>query len=483
MLSPKLLSFLSAFSSRDRSQFDRFLQSPYFNESKTLLALFQHLNNRIPDEGMHVLQQDKQLDKRVVWKKLYGKAPYKDGTLRRICSELLQLAYQFTYINNCISAEKEEIIAVLNTVAEPHQEKHFRGLSRKFNALQQKENRPEEDQYRQFYDYHLACHKQLEARAEKQTDFSHLEKADYYLNCSYYLHKLRHYCDALGYGLFSAQKPDIRIPRSLFREIEQGGYADKEPWLRAYLLVARLFEAEDGEDLFYPLKSAFFDHIVGQVPEPDANALCIHLSNYCIIKKINAGEAHFFHELFDVYRKAIEAGLLMKNGILSYQDYKNIITVGLHIKELDWVEFFIQNYTERLPEEHRQNAHTYNLAKVYFHQEKYDEVIAQLREVEYESIVYTLGSKLLLLLTYFEMGEFLALDSLLDSFRIYLRRNREIARDVKEQYVNVIRFTRRLSRVSPGDDRALQKIEQQIRACEALASRQWLQEKIAEMRN
>jgi hypothetical protein len=49
--------------------------------------------------------------------------------------------------------------------------------------------------------------------------------------------------------------------------------------------------------------------------------------------------------------------------------------------------------------------------------------------------------------------------------------------------VNVIRFTRRLSRVNPGDDRALQKIEEQMQACEALASRQWLQEKIAEMRN
>ena len=483
MISPKLISFLSALSARDRLQFERFLSSPYFNESETLLLLFRYLNGHLDDSRRHVLQRDKQLEKKVVWKSLYGKAPYKDGTLRRICSELLQLAYRFIYINTCASKEKEEVLKALKTVVEPHQDKHFRGLSRKFNTLQQNAERPEQDHYRQLYDYHLACHQQLEARAEKQTDFSHLEQADYYLNCSYYLHKLRHYCDALGYGLFSAQKPDIRLPGHLFQEMEQGSYAEKEPWLRAYLLVARLFEAEDGEELFHQLKSAFFEHIVQQVPEPDANALCIHLSNYCIIKKINAGEARFFNELFDVYRQAIEAGLLMKNGVLSYQDYKNIITVGLHIKELDWVEYFIQNYTEKLPEEHQRNALTYNLAKVYFHQEKYDEVIAQLREVEYESIVYTLGSKLLLLLTYFEMGEFLALDSLLDSFRIYLRRNREIARDVKEQYVNVIRFTRRLSRVDPGDDKALDKIEQQVQACDALASRQWLQEKITEMRN
>jgi hypothetical protein len=483
MLSPKLFSYLSVFSASERLQFERYLRSPYFNESPLLRSLFEHINRRLNDGKSHSLQQDKQLDKKFVWKKVYGKQPYKDGTLRRLCSELLQAAYQFTYINTCLSKEKEETLTLLKTVTEPQQAKHFRGLSRKFNTLQQNSSRPDEGHFRQGYDYHLACHRQMEARAEKQTDFFHLQRADYYLNCSYYLHKLRHYCDALGYGLFSAQKPEITLASHFFQEIETGGYTEKEPWLRAYYLVARLFEAEDGEPLFYQLKDEFFNTIVKQVPESDANALCIHLSNYCITKKINAGETRFFHELFDVYRQAIEAGLLLKNGILSYQDYKNIITVGLHIKELDWVEYFIQNHTERLPEEHRQNALTYNLAKVYFQQEKYEEVITQLREVEYASIVYTLGSKLLLLLTYFEMGEFLALDSLLDSFRIYLRRNREIARDVKEQYVNVIRFTRRLSRVNPGDDRALQKIEEQMQACEALASRQWLQEKIAEMRN
>ena len=146
------------------------------------------------------------------------------------------------------------------------------------------------------------------------------------------------------------------------------------------------------------------------------------------------------------------------------------------------MEYFIQHYTEKLSAEHRANALTYNLAKVYFHQAEYDKVIEQLREVEYQSPVYALGSKLLLLLTYFEMGEFLALDSLLDSFRIYLRRNQQISREVKQQYLNVIRFARKLSRINPGDEKRLLKIEQQVQNCKTLAARQWLQEKIAELK-
>lgn len=65
----------------------------------------------------------------------------------------------------------------------------------------------------------------------------------------------------------------------------------------------------------------------------------------------------------------------MKNGVFSYQDYKNIIMVGLYIKELDWVEYFIQNYIEKLFEEYQCNVLIYNFVKVYFYQEKYDEVI------------------------------------------------------------------------------------------------------------
>ena len=62
--------------------------------------------------------------------------------------------------------------------------------------------------------------------------------------------------------------------------------------------------------------------------------------------------------------------------------YKNITTVGLQVKEYGWVENFIQKYTSYLPKDNRENALTYNLAKVYFSQKKYNQVIEQLREVE-----------------------------------------------------------------------------------------------------
>ena len=121
------------------------------------------------------------------------------------------------------------------------------------------------------------------------------------------------------------------------------------------------------------------------------------------------------------------------------------------------------------------------LAKVYFYQQEYEKVIEKLREVEYEDRVYALGSKLMLLRTYYELGEFIALDSLIDSFRIYLRRDQKISRDVKQQYMNVLRFVKKLSKVRPRDIDALQKIKIQVEKCNALAAKKWVLEKIEEL--
>ncbi len=421
------------------------------------------------------------MQKQSVWKSVYGKAPYKDVSLRRDCSQLLQLAYQFVAVERTQDQEERVLLSNLDYAKTPKLDKHFRGLDRKFTGLQQSKAQPSRQQFEALFEYHSIQHQRQEERGEKLDNFKQLEQADYYLDCHYYLQKLRHYCDALGYQNFMARKPDIQVPENFLDQLAATPIVQQEAWVRAYYLTARMLSAEDGEAWFFQLKSLLFEE-VDAFPREEANTLCIHLSNYCIDKKINFGEAHFFQELFDVYRRAIESGLLLKNGVLGHQDYKNIITVGLHVEQFDWVEHFIQQYTQLLPPENQENALTYNLAKVYFSRQEYEKVIEQLREVEYQSQVYALGSKLMLLRTYFEMGEFLALDSLVDSFRIYLRRDRQISREVKQQYMNLIRFTRRLSRLAPGDQSSLQKIEQQVEDCKALAAKKWVQEKIAELK-
>ena len=91
-----------------------------------------------------------------------------------------------------------------------------------------------------------------------------------------------------------------------------------------------------------------------------------------------------------------------------------------------------------------------------------------------------MGGKLMLLKTYYELNETMTLDSLIDSFSIYLRRNRLISKEVKQQYMNVLRFTKKLSNIPKYDKNAVEKIKIQINNCKALASKNWLLEKVQE---
>ena len=240
-----------------------------------------------------------------------------------------------------------------------------------------------------------------------------------------------------------------------------------------------LLDTEE-EDFYHQLKN-LLNQRFDEFAYDDLKALYIHLRNYCIDTKINTGRSDYFRELFDLYKDQVQSGIILEDDIITTQSYKNIITVALHSKEFDWVEKFIQKYTDKLPTESQDNDRNYNLAKVYFHQEQYTKVIEQLREVGYKNVIYSLGGKLMLLKTYFELKEFLALDSLVDSFRIYLRRSSKIPKDVKQQYMNVIRFTKRLSSVQPGNQAVLLKIKEQVINCKALAAKRWLIEKINEM--
>ena len=108
-------------------------------------------------------------------------------------------------------------------------------------------------------------------------------------------------------------------------------------------------------------------------------------------------------------------------------------------------------------------------------------MIRLLRFVEYDDITYNLNSKAILLQTYYETDEIESLYSLFESFRVYLNRSKSIPEGKKSDYKNLIKFTKKLTRIQPGDEKALHKLKDEIKETKRLASRKWLEEKIEEL--
>ena len=186
-------------------------------------------------------------------------------------------------------------------------------------------------------------------------------------------------------------------------------------------------------------------------------------------------------ELFHLYNDLINKEIIFLNDELSPWTFKNISVVALRLGKYDWVESFINNYNIKLPPESRDNAVTYNLAQLYFYQKKYDKVIEQLQNVEYEDVSYNLDSKTMLLATYYEIDEMEALYFLLESFRAYLNRHKDIPVSAKKNYSNLIKFTKKLIKIIPGDSKAIKKLREDISQTTGIVSIRWLKEKITQL--
>lgn len=478
MPSKKLLTLLEDFSGYDLNRFRRYLASPYFNENEELVQLFDLLNETIRNEALQK-NGDHATAKKQLWRQIFGRKAYNDAHMRRLISELIRHTLSFLALERWQQQPTEAQLHLLPLLEDPKYDLHFAGVVRQIEGFQEKSNlRDIPFHYKKFL-LEERQYQQIEKADRSPEMLKKLELADYHFNCHYISQKLKHYCEALGYGNFLSTEVQIDFPTNFLNWVEQSAYL-QEVSVRVYFLISKMLLQPTEESFFQQLKSllAKEGHCFGRV---ELKSLYIHLMNYCIDTKINVGRTEYFAQLFEIFRTLLERDILLENGVLAPQDYKNIITVGLQVKEFDWVENFIRSYTEKLPPADQENAKTYNLAKVFFQQAQYDKVIEQLREVEYQNLNYALGGKLMLLKTYYELNEYLALDSLADSFRIYLRRNKLISKDVRQQYLNVLRFVKKLSNIRPGDEAALAKMRRQINDCKALADKSWILQKLAEL--
>ncbi len=470
MKTPKFLSLLKTFDVAQRRRFRKYLSSPLYNEQERLLVLFDFCLDQL----------EMPWDKQAAWEALFGdEKPFDDLTLRRMLSKLTGFAEHFKTLEVFEASPAAFSGWMLRALNEPALSKHFVAALRRAKALG---NRPGIQQplvYHYLQQQAREEYRHSELLNPRKPCTEALERADYALDCYYFSTKLKNYCEMLGYAQMQAVAPKIHLWPGLLRYLEEHSFLE-EPVLRAYYLVANMLEKPEEEHFFLALRQ-MLDADYELFARTELQTLFVHLMNYCIYTKINRGRSDYFKELFVLYQSALRYGILEENALFDPFHYKNIITVGLHVGEPDWVEFFIREYTPRLPASERENALAYNMAKVHFYRKEYEQVVRLLSAVEYSDLFYALGSRLMLLKTYYELGEDLALDSLIDSFRIYLLRNRLISREVRQQYMKVLRFVRKMFYLSPHDKAAIRKLKEELAGAKNLADKAWLMEKVKEL--
>lgn len=466
MNASKLDEMLALLDKKEAARLIKFVASPYHNANKALLTLLEHM-----------LAAGAPVDRGSIWAMLYPDKPLDDLGLRRMMSELLGLVADFLATERFAASQDLWQVQLLQVLRE-------REASALYEFFYRKTDRaadlvpPKLNSSALLDDYLLQSERNawLE-RSANRSGVTNLDASVASLDRFYLFNKLKYACTLLNNRNVMGGEFQDPFLEGLLKQLPADQYAD-DPAILIYFRIYQMLSRPDDHS-HYPVLREMLSHHALTFTLDEARHLYAFAMNHCI-GRINAGEGDFLREIFGLYQESLSRQVLLEGDSLSPWDYKNIVVVGLRLSEFDWVEEFIRSYAAKIPAEHRQNAFTYNLAKLHFYKKHYSEVLKLLQQLEYEDVFYNLDAKVMLLKIYYELHEFEALDSLIESFRTFLRRNKLISTQHRTNYLNLILFVKKLSRVRYRDHKRRAKIRADFEATRQIADADWLREKLGE---
>ena len=459
----KLFSLVKSLTGVEKRELHYFLGSPFFNRRGEVVLLWKYLLGQGKAEG-EVFQKEK------IFAAVFPGEAFDDRRLRYVFSFLREriewfLAYR-QYDKTAVLPE----LLLASAYRQMGLEKHFRQAVRR--AEKEGGEMPQGLErghlvFKLHFEKYVFSEKQKRSR-ENNLQVVH-DSFDEYIIAG----KLRLAC------LMAAQQAVVKMEYDssflpLIINWLEGSALLEQPAIGMYY-HCYLALTENDEKHFQQFRQRLEKH-VGQYDATEMKDLLLMAVNFCI-RQVNAGKRHFIEAAFDLYKLGLENGLLTEGGLMSRFTYKNIVALALGLEEFDWAERFVADWQPHLEKRYRESSFHFNLAKLYFTKKDYPRAMPLLAQVDDSDFLLMLDAKVLLLKMYYETGEWDALDSLLASFKTYLRRKKQIGYH-EEHYKSLLRYTSKLLKINRFDKAQIERLRSEIEKNEKVLERGWLLEQL-----
>lgn len=462
-----LLQLFQALQPTDLPRLRKFLQSPYFNRREDVLLLYDYLLECRPANFS-------QFDKQTAYARIFPGEAYDNLRFNHIFSYLARLLEQYFALED-IQAD-ENLLNLRRCRA-----LRRRGVTQLFErSLKRLEREHRASPYRNaafyLYEYELLGERFAWEAMRSRNAHALAPAAGAALANFFMLENLRWACTVQSARAVSAAGEHYALPLS--EPVLEAAAAIPEAEMPALALLRHSLLAlrnNADEQQFQQLHALLLRH-VHLLPPPEARDVFMSAINFAI-RRHNLGETAYTRLALALYREALERDVLADEGRLPKYTFINIFNLAQLAGDSAWAQTFIENYQFLLPETDRENIHRYCQAGLQFRQGNYSRVLELLRAVEFTEVFIYLDVRKMLLRSYFELEEWQALQSLLDSFRSYLRRQKDLGYH-REGYLSLIRFTKKLARTSLQSPPRRAALAAQIREEKYVAEREWLLSKV-----
>ncbi|MBK7940236.1 MAG: hypothetical protein IPJ82_25535 [Lewinellaceae bacterium] len=451
----QLRQLIFSFSAAEKREARKFLESPYFNQRRDVVQLFDWFcENETPE-------------KTSAKRRLFGEKTVGDQELRLRMTYLHRLLERYIAQKETDADEVAQKLQLATAYRKRGLVTQFdrarKGLEKMMENNSLRDARYHDWQFRLHWETHQISH------ARNPTEYKHLRAASMAADVAYLTLKLRLVC------LLTVHQTLYSVEYDTGWEAEVVDFADKNfsqthPAVAVYLHCYRMMRHPENESHFQQFKKLLLSDN-GTFSGEEMHGLFIWAINYCV-RRLNAGEKRYFREVSELYKPGLESGYLLENGVLPRFTYHNVVAAGLQTGDLEWVGFFIHHYKNNLEKQYRESAFCFNLARLEFARKQYGAVLELLQKANYRDVLVNLATKTLLLKTYYELDEFDLLQSHLDAMHNYISRKRIIGYH-RTNYLNVIRYTSKLLGLRFSDKNEVKKLRTAVEQEENLGEKDW----------
>ena len=484
MKDSRLIEILSSFSKAEIKSFGKYINSPYVKFERDVRGLFSIVSKHYPAFQSSLPGKEK------MYKALFPGEKYNSAKFANITSELTRLAEEFL-IHEYVSGDEFDSARFLalqyrNRKKEKLFDRSIRSLEKKLNELDFDSLflfTREEKLSRLKQEYHLMRNEFDDAVTErsKYNDYFTLS----FLINSFRIMKDREQINNTYATPLQSVVFDTVVSRMDFENIFSDLRKKKYPllWLLEMYYCCYLCARDLGDKgSFRKFQKLFYAHI-DMFSRLEKYYVFGDFTSFCIMNE-NRGDHSYGREELEIYKQMMKynAYKSSETDYMSLMLYRNILFLALSLREYKWLDEFIEKYTGKLRPEYVDNMKLFSRAHLDFEKGDFESSLGHISKVKYDFFAYKIDVKNLLLKLFYELELFEQAYSTVDTYRQYLKNNREMPASYKLQFDNFLKLYSRLLKLrtnkKAGDaDSILDTVNNE----KALSARAWLKEKIEEL--
>jgi RNase P subunit RPR2 len=296
------------------------------------------------------------------------------------------------------------------------------------------------------------------------TALKNLEKAlgyNHFLESCDFLAALLH---AMHTGVADFQEPDINFLIERTQKLER--YAST-PLAKMYVAFIRLLQNRNIEG-FKKYRNTLFSDTLLELGN-DEQQYFLNVSENMIVKEVNTGNLDFENELLLFLEFCIKNKLYYFNQHIHFASFLNLMAITLRFKKFEWAELFMKEVIKNIPLEQRENALRFSKGLFHWFKEEYADSLRWFSLVTFEHTIYKMHVRHMTMKALYKLKEFESLKSAMESFRVFLYRNKELSTLHRQNFGNFLFYLNKLLSSIGKPKKFLQKIKKDIEQEEVLA--------------